>query len=108
MRCPSCVNPCSVEEYLSSRRIADPLRLHDCVMFCDGANALLVASREEARRRGWNDTVAALSYAEITNPHPADPCPNIFESGFGAIAGRLFVQAKMKPGDIGMFHPYDD
>ncbi|MGE0796935.1 MAG: thiolase family protein [Lautropia sp.] len=105
---PGLRHPLTVDEYLASRMIADPLRLLDCVMFCDGANALLVTSQSEARRRGWTDTVVALSYAEITNPNPTDPCPTIFDSGFAVIAERLFGQARMKPRDIGMFYPYDD
>src|SRR5579872_6568610 len=34
--------PITMEDYEKSRVIADPLRLLDCVMFCDGANAFLV------------------------------------------------------------------
>ncbi|MGD9946482.1 MAG: thiolase family protein [Burkholderiaceae bacterium] len=105
---PRLRRPLSIDEYKASRLIADPLRMLDCVMFCDGANALLVASREEAARRGWPRTIVPLAYAEISNPRPADPCPDILETGFGALAERLFRQAKRQPADIGMFQPYDD
>ena len=44
--------PLTEDHYLSSRMIADPLRLLDSVMFCDGANAVLVTTEEEARSRG--------------------------------------------------------
>lgn len=98
----------SAEEYKASRQIADPLRMLDCVMFCDGANALLVTSREEARRRGWKNLVTPLAHAEITNPYPSDPGRSILDTGFGELAGRLFAQAQLKPSRIGMFMPYDD
>ena len=34
--------PLTMEDYLKSRVVADPLRILDSVMFCDGANAFLV------------------------------------------------------------------
>ncbi len=40
----------TVEQVLSSARIADPLKLFDCCPFSDGAAAVLLASEEVARR----------------------------------------------------------
>lgn len=98
----------TLEEYKASRVIADPLRLLDSVMFCDGANALVVTSREEAQRRGWSKLAVPVSYAEVTNFNGREPCANITETGFGHLAPRLFAKAGIKPADIRMFQPYDD
>ncbi|TFY99821.1 thiolase family protein [Ramlibacter rhizophilus] len=105
---PKLRSPLSLDDYLGSRVIADPLRLLDSVMFCDGANALVVCSREEARRRGWDKFVVPVAYAEVTNVNGRDPLADITETGFAHIAPRLFSRAKLKPSDIAMFQPYDD
>lgn len=100
--------PLTMEEYLGSRMIADPLRVLDCVMFCDGANAFLVMSAENARARGLPKTVRLKAYAEVTNYKGDENCPDITESGFLQIAPALFRKAGLSPGDIRMFQPYDD
>lgn len=105
---PKLRKPLTLEEYKASRVIADPLRLLDSVMFCDGANALVVTSREEAQRRGWSKLAVPVSYAEVTNFNGREPCANITETGFGQLAPRLFAKAGIKPADIRMFQPYDD
>jgi acetyl-CoA acetyltransferase len=98
----------TLEQYRASRVVADPLRLLDSVMFCDGANALVVTSREEAQARGWTRMALPRAYAELTNFNGREPLADITESGFGAIGPRLFAQAGMTPADVRMFQPYDD
>lgn len=49
--------PITMADYKNSRIIADPLRLLDCVMFCDGANAFLVTSKKRARSLGLSKMV---------------------------------------------------
>lgn len=105
---PKLRTPLTYEEYVASRVIADPLRLLDSVMFCDGANALIVTSREEAKRRGWTKLAVPVAYAEVTNFNGREACPDITETGFSSIAPRLFAEAGMSPTDIRMFQPYDD
>ena len=43
---PKLREPLSLDDYKASRVIADPLRLLDSVMFCDGANALVITTRD--------------------------------------------------------------
>lgn len=100
--------PLALEEYLASRMIADPLRLLDCVMYCDGANALLVTSDATARRLGLRKMVRVAGYAEISNHDGSSACPDIIESGFAKVAPAVFSRAGLGPADIRMFHPYDD
>jgi acetyl-CoA acetyltransferase len=100
--------PLTMEDYLNSRVIADPLRLLDCVMFCDGANAVLVTSEENAKRLGIEKTVRPTAYAEITNFNGNKSCPDITESGFLAVGPKVFEKSGLTPADIDMFHPYDD
>ncbi|WP_198381670.1 thiolase family protein [Roseomonas sp. KE2513] len=100
--------PLTMDEYLSSRMIADPLRVLDCVMFCDGGNAFLVMSETEARARGFGTYVRPAAYAEVTNYAGDQSCPDMTESGFWRIAPEVYRQSGLRPSEIAMFQPYDD
>jgi acetyl-CoA acetyltransferase len=100
--------PLTMEEYLASRVIADPLRLLDSVMFCDGANAFLVTSEKNAQRLGLNKVVYPVAYGEASNFNGTNPCPDITDTGFTKIGPAVLEKAGLKPKDIKMFHPYDD
>jgi acetyl-CoA acetyltransferase len=100
--------PLTLHEYKASRVVADPLRLLDSVMFCDGANALVVTSQAEAKRRGWTRLAIPTAHAEVTNFNGREPLADITETGFGELAPRLFAQAGMAPRQVRMFQPYDD
>ncbi|MFG1203341.1 thiolase family protein [Xanthobacter aminoxidans] len=100
--------PLTMDDYLASRSIADPLRVLDCVMYCDGANAFLVMSAEEARARGIEKVVHPTAYAEVTNHNGADPLADITDSGFYRIAPQVFARAGLTPSGIHIFQPYDD
>ncbi len=100
--------PLSMEEYLASRVVADPLRVLDSVMFCDGANAFLVTTEKKAQQLGLNKVVYPVAYAEVTNFNGNQSCPDITESGFTKIGPAVLEKAGMKPSDVRMFQPYDD
>ncbi|MGQ9367055.1 thiolase family protein [Azospirillum sp. ST 5-10] len=105
---PKFRKPLTMEDYLASRVVADPLRMLDSVMFCDGANAFLVMSREKAERFGLKKMVRPVAYAEMTNVNGNQACPDITDTGFAHIAPKLFAKAGLTPADISMFQPYDD
>ena len=100
--------PLTREEYFASRMVADPLRLLDCVMLCDGGSALLVTTPEHARSLGLTRLVYPSAYAEITNPAATDPVPDVLRTGFGMIAPRLFSEAGLAPADLDILQLYDD
>lgn len=100
--------PLTEQEYLDSRLIADPLRLLDSVMFCDGANAFLVTTRERAEAMGIEKYVYPTAYAELTNVNGSDPMADVTETGFARIAPKIWDQSGLSPADISMFQPYDD
>jgi acetyl-CoA acetyltransferase len=100
--------PITMEDYKKSRVIADPLRLLDCVMFCDGANAFLVMSETKAKSLGIKKMVYPTAYAEITNVNGNQSCPDITETGFSKIAPKVYKQTGLTAKDIRMFQPYDD
>lgn len=100
--------PLTMDEYMASRVVADPLRLLDSVMFCDGANAFLVTTEKNAQRLGIGKVAYPVAYGEITNINGNSSTPDITETGFDRIGPALLDRAGLKPADIDMFQPYDD
>lgn len=100
--------PLTMDEYLQSRVICDPLRVLDSVMFCDGANAFLVTTAEHAKTLGLSKMVYPVAYAEVTNYNGRDPLADITQSGFTKIGPAVLDKAGMRPQDVRMFQPYDD
>jgi acetyl-CoA acetyltransferase len=100
--------PLTAEGYLSSRLIADPIRLLDCVMRCDGANACIVTTTENARRLGMKKMMHPVAYREITNFDSSQTVDDITISGFSVAGPAALADAGMSPDDIHMLHPYDE
>jgi acetyl-CoA acetyltransferase len=97
--------PLTLEEYLSARPIAEPLRLFDCVMPCAGAEAFLVLS--EDRARSLNVPYARLLGAvERHNAFPSDPIQ--MRAGWALEREALYAQAGVGAGDLDFVETYDD
>src|SRR5262245_30089163 len=100
--------PITVDDYLNSRMIADPIRLLDSVMVCDGASGVLVVSRKAAEKRGVSKLAVPIGYGERTNYRAGEAIVDVTESGHYVAAQRAFAASGLKPADIASFHPYDD
>ncbi|MEP9377527.1 thiolase family protein [Aquabacter sp. CN5-332] len=100
--------PITEEDYLASRMISDPLRLLDCVMRCDGANAFLVTSTKKARELGFDNLVHPVAYREMVNFDPRQEVDDITVTGFSKVGPAALRDAGLKASDIQSFHPYDD
>ena len=100
--------PLTEADYLGSRMIADPLRLLDCVMRCDGANAFLLMSTAKARALGFRRLVHPVAYRERVNFDPRGEIEDITVSGFSEVGPAALADAGLKPAEIQSFHPYDD
>lgn len=100
--------PLTEAEYLSSRPISSPLRLLDCVMRCDGANAFLVMSTQQARSLGFTQYVHPIAYRERVNFDPRRDHTDITLTGFSEVGPAVLQDAGLRPEDIQSFHPYDD
>ncbi len=98
----------TVEDYLSSRLVSTPLRLLDSVMFCDGANGLVMMTAARAEHLGLKRRVYPVAYAEIANFNGAEPAPDITETGFSVVGPEALAKAGLTPPEIQQFHPYDD
>ncbi len=97
----------TLDDYMRSRMVSDPLRLLDSVMFCDGGAAVVVTTAGRARALGALP-VYPVAYAEITNFAGDDPAPDVTETGFSIVGPAALAQAGLAARDIQQFHPYDD
>jgi acetyl-CoA acetyltransferase len=105
--CVKLRQPLTTEDYLSAREISTPINLLDCVMSCDGANAVLVTSRRDAGALAAN-AVQILGFGERTNHDIAEPLPDITRCGHAAAGAKAFHQSGLHPTEIAMLQPYDD
>jgi acetyl-CoA acetyltransferase len=108
LACEKLRKPITVDDYVNSRMISDPIRLLDSVMPCDGASGLLVTGRRGAEKRGCTRIVVPIGYGERTNFHASQAIADPTETGHRAAGAKCFAQAGMKPAGIASFHPYDD
>lgn len=96
--------PVTLDEYLDSRPIVEPLHLLDCVHSGCGAAALVVTTEERARSLG-RAGIPVLAGAERINPH-SDGRELLF--GWERFADDLYGAAGAGPGDFDAVEFYDD
>ncbi|MEN9773570.1 MAG: hypothetical protein RL322_640 [Pseudomonadota bacterium] len=106
--------PLSREQYLASRRIADPFRAADCCLETDGACAVILTTRERA-----NDLrsrpVRVLAAAQASGPGWGQgpmgshnmPLDDYASVNSRLLARDLFEMADLTPGDIDVAQIYD-
>jgi len=97
--------PLTLEQYLTARLIADPLRLFDCVMPCAGAEGFLVMRRAAAEQLGLR-YARLLGTIERHNAFPDDPIQ--FRGGWALDRDQLYAQAGIGPEDVDFLQTYDD
>ncbi|GHC72167.1 thiolase family protein [Limoniibacter endophyticus] len=95
----------SLDDYLGSRMISDPVCLFDCVMPCAGAEAFLVMREETAKAQGLK-YVHLRSAIERHNAFPNDPVQE--KGGWAMDRDELWAMASCRPGDIDLVQTYDD
>ncbi len=100
--------PITVEDYLNSRMIADPIRLLDCVMPADGAAGLMMMSKKRAQDRGLKNCIVPIGYAERTNFKGGENFVDVTRSGHEVAGKKALSQAEIGVKDVASFHPYDD
>ncbi|GAA0985721.1 lipid-transfer protein [Acrocarpospora macrocephala] len=100
----------TMEQYLGSRMIADPLRLFDCCLESDGAVALVLTTAERARDLR-PDPAYVTAYAMATGPDSYN-----ISQWYGEPLGRtqgwyaareLWRRTELRPADIDAIQWYD-
>jgi acetyl-CoA acetyltransferase len=95
----------TVEDYVNSKLIADPIRFYDCVMRCAGAVAVIVTSEEFAKRLP-KPPVYIGSYAEKHSYAANEMSPDKCITGFVSIRDTLFERTPREEMDF--LQLYDD
>ena len=98
--------PITMEDYLNAKVFFDPLRIFDCALEADGANAFVVTSAERASNIKHRpiyimSSAQALPAAAGRNGESWD------ESGASWLAPELFGVAGVTPKDINVIGFYD-
>lgn len=101
--------PLTLEEYIASRPIADPIRLYDCVLPANGGKAYLVASPERARKLP-KPPVYLAGWGECHNASagPRSRANPLLLEGIRVAGKAAMEMAGVEHGDIGLLGLYDD
>jgi acetyl-CoA acetyltransferase len=97
--------PMSLQDYLNSRMISDPIRLFDCVMPCSGAECVILASEEKAKQI-TDKLVYLVTDAERSHYQVANMLPDKTTFGMKVVGERIFSEVKRE--QIDLFAIYDD
>jgi acetyl-CoA acetyltransferase len=91
--------PLTIEDYYAGRPISSPLGLFDCSLVSDGGGAVLLASREKAKRLSQKP-IAVRSMAMRATHNSVALTPDIPELGMAAAGRDAFRSAGIGPGDV--------
>ncbi|MBM3607816.1 MAG: thiolase family protein [Alphaproteobacteria bacterium] len=108
LACEKLRTPITIEDYVNSRMIADPIRLLDSVMVCDGASGLILMSRKKAEKKGFTKAVIPVGYGERTSYQFSENIVDVTDTGHLPAGAKAFKQAGITAKDVASFHPYDD
>jgi acetyl-CoA acetyltransferase len=100
-------SPLTMEDYLASRWIVEPLRLFDCCLETDAAVALVVTTAERARDLGRPPVL--IGGAAYGSGHTlfSNGRGDLTTSAAAMLAPRLYRAAGVGPGEIDVAQLYD-
>jgi acetyl-CoA acetyltransferase len=96
-------DPLTIDDYLSAKVIADPLRLYDCVLPCSGAEAVIVGPLQRVAK---GKRVRVLSARECHN-HPVGEIAPL-KGGWELFREDLFNEAGYGHDELDFMNCYDD
>ncbi len=100
--------PFGVDDYLKSRVLSAPVKLHDCVPMVNGGLAYIVTSARTAKTI-TDKPVYLLGFGEVSNYyHGSRMRPDITTTGFVKSAPQALERAAITLEDVDLFEPYDD
>jgi acetyl-CoA acetyltransferase len=102
--------PLTIEQYLSSRMIADPIRMFDACIPVNGGLSFIVASKEKARSIAQKErTVKVLGIGESDNFQSGTrQNPDMTFTGIYESAKKAFQMSEVQHNDVDFVQIYDD
>jgi acetyl-CoA acetyltransferase len=101
--------PLTLDQYLGSRMIADPIRMFDACISVNGGLGFVVASNEKAKKLKKDGSVKVLGIAESDNYfHGSTQRPDVTYLGIYDSARKAFERSGVKRSEVSFFQPYDD
>jgi acetyl-CoA acetyltransferase len=104
--------PLTLEQHQASRMIADPYRLFDCCQESDGACAVVVTSREQARDAPHPPVLiagAAQGMCRSDGIYRAGRAEELWTSaGMAGIAREVYAAAGISPAEIDVVQIYEN
>ncbi len=99
-------DPLTMEEYMKSRMVSDPISVRDCCLVTDGAAAVVMVSAERAKHLAKRP-VYLLGAAAATDHRDITSMPDLTTTAAVHSGARAFAQAGVKPADIDVVELYD-
>ncbi len=99
--------PISLEDYMQSRFIVEPLRRDDCCLISDGGAAVVVMSAERAKKIGVDKAVPILGFGQGQTSWEVAQRPNLTRTMAHKSGATAFKMAGISPKDIDVAQFYD-
>lgn len=99
-------DPLTMDDYLGSRLVSDPLSVLDCCLVTDGAAAVVMTRSDRARDLAGKP-VYVLGAASETTHREIAWMPDLITTGAARSGARAFAQAGITAADVSVAQLYD-
>lgn len=99
--------PLSIDDYLTSPWIVEPLRRDDCCLISDGGAAVVLMSRKRATQLGVSEAVPILGFGQGQTSWDVPLRPDLTETAATHSARLAYEMAGIQPSDVDVAQLYD-
>lgn len=99
--------PLTMEQYLQSPWLVEPLRRDDCALVSDGGAALVVTSEARARALGVREAVPVLGFGHGQTSWDVQLRPRLTRTEAARAAQTAFAMAGVDPANVDVAQLYD-
>jgi acetyl-CoA acetyltransferase len=99
--------PLTMDEYLDSPWVVDPLRRADCCLISDGGGAVVLMSARRAAKAGLDAPVPILGFGQGQTSWEVPQRPTLTQTQAVVSAATAFEMAGLRPADVDVAQFYD-